>query len=55
MPLEGVRNLPLCDELESDDLATTLPSALVDLTKGAFSDRMQHVILIHLCLDLMIS
>ena len=37
----------LGDELKSDDLPAALSAPLVDLSEGAFSNWMQHVVLIH--------
>ena len=40
--------LLLGDEFEGDNLATSLSAAFVDFSKGAFSDGVQYVILIHI-------
>ena len=44
---EILKDLPLGDEFERDYLAATFPASLVDFSEGAFSDRMEHVVLIH--------
>lgn len=45
---EILEDLPLGDEFQRDHLAAALPASLVDFSEGAFSDRMEYVILIHL-------
>ncbi len=40
--------LPFGDELESNDLTGAFAAAFINFTEGALSNRVQHVILIHL-------
>ena len=44
----GLLHLPLGDELESNNLTAAFAAALVDLAERALTDRVQHVVLVHL-------